>query len=139
MPDDQRAPLVDALEILALLLVPALLGAAGVALLAGPDPAPWGAVAGGAVGLGLAKARRELYAVWTPDGLERRVRPATGSEEDRGAVSIRRLVAAVLFLGGGVALLSIPFVARDGTDVFVLVMGGLLALTVAVVLRGPGN
>lgn len=73
--EESRSPVVDALELLGLLVLPPLLGGIGLRLLTGPEDVVAGVVIGGVVGLISARLRREFVAVRTADGIERRVRP----------------------------------------------------------------
>lgn len=139
-PQEPRAPLVDALEMLGLVAVPAGLGWLGLCLVGGAEDAAAGAVIGGLFGLSLARLRREFRAVRTADGLDRRPRSAP---EDSLWVRLADLeyddaydrVLAVALLGVGVAAFAaIPFVdPQRGLLVVWLVLLGVSGLTAALV------
>lgn len=140
---EPRIPVVDALEILGMLVLPPLLGGLGLRLLTGPEDVVAGVVVGGAVGMILARLRREFIAVRTADGIERRVRPVP---EDTLWIRLAnveyderydRWLAAVLLGLGIAAFASIPFVdPQNGLLLLWVVFLGVFGLTSALMTYG---
>jgi len=140
---ESRIPVVDAVELLGLLVLPPLLGGLGLCLLTGPEDVVAGVVIGGVVGLISARLRREFIAVRTEDRIERRVRPVP---EDNLWIQLAnveyderydRLLAAVLLGLGIVAFASIPFVnPQNSLLILWLVLLGVFGLTTALMTYG---
>ena len=136
-------PVVDALELLGLLVLPPLLGGLGLHLLTGSEDIVAGVVIGGSVGLILARLRREFIAVRTEDGIDRQVRPVpeenlwirlANLEYDE---TYDRLLGVVLLGLGVAAFSSIPFVdPQNGLLILWLVLLGIFGLTTALMTYG---
>jgi hypothetical protein len=142
-PQESRIPLVDALEILGLLIIPALLGGVTLHIISGLNDVVAGVVIGGVVGFSMARLRREFYAVRTADGIERRVRPVPKDNLWIRLANLEydekydRLLAVVLFGLGIVSLATIPFVnSQSGLLILWLVLLGLFGLTTALMTYG---
>ena len=140
---ESRAPLVDALEILGLLVLPPLLGGISLRILTGPEDVVGGVVIGGAVGLILVRLRREFVAVRTETGIERRVRPVPEDNLWIRLANIEydekydRLLAVVLFGLGVTAFAIIPVIdPQSGVLVLWLVLLGVFGLTTALMTYG---
>lgn len=134
---ETRVPVVDALELLALFALPALVGGVGFALFGGSESFVTGLVYGGCVGYLLVTIRARFQAVRTPDGIERR-RPDPEDTWWTKVANIEydkkydRILAVVLALVGIAAFAAIPFVdTRDMGLVLRLVMVGLFGITVS--------
>lgn len=131
---ETSAPLVDALEVAALVATPALGLAAAVAL-AGGEPLV-GLIVGAVLGSGLGVARRAMYAVRTSDGIERRVRRFEAAEDPNlivrlantevdprvelavglvcGLIAVGALIAIVLFVEDAGTALRLAALALFG-------------------------
>jgi hypothetical protein len=140
-----RAPLVDALELLGLFVLPVLLVGVVLSVVSGTENLIGGLVIGGLFGAILAGLRRGLYAVRTAEGIERRLR---SPPEDSDNVWARlanieydpkydRLLALVLLVVGIGSFAAIPFVdPQNGSLILRLVLVGLFGLTTALVTYG---
>jgi hypothetical protein len=140
-----RAPLVDALELLGLFVLPVLLVGVVLSVVSGTENLIGGLVIGGLFGAILAGLRRGLYAVRTAEGIERRLR---SPPEDSDNVWARlanieydpkydRLLALVLLVVGIGSFAAIPFVdPQNGSLILQLVLVGLFGLTTALVTYG---
>jgi hypothetical protein len=140
-----RAPLVDALELLGLFVLPVLLVGVVLSVVSGTENLIGGLVIGGLFGAILAGLRRGLYAVRTAEGIERRLR---SPPEDSDNVWARlatieydpkydRLLALVLLVVGVGSFAAIPFVdPQNGSLILRLVLVGLFGLTTALVTYG---
>jgi hypothetical protein len=140
-----RAPLVDALELLGLFVLPVLLVGVVLSVVSGTENLIGGLVIGGLFGAILAGLRRGFYAVRTAEGIERRLR---SPPEDSDNVWARlanieydpkydRLLALVLLVVGIGSFAAIPFVdPQNGSLILQLVLVGLFGLTTALVTYG---
>jgi hypothetical protein len=140
-----RAPLVDALELLGLFVLPVLLVGVVLSVVSGTENLIGGLVIGGLFGAILAGLRRGFYAVRTAEGIERRLR---SPPEDSDTVWARlanieydpkydRLLALVLLVVGIGSFAAIPFVdPQNGSLILRLVLVGLFGLTTALVTYG---
>ena len=139
-----RAPVVDALELLGLVVVPPLL-VGPVLSVVGTDALVAGLAIGGLFGAILARLRCGFYAVRTEEGIERRLR---SPPEDTNTAWARlanveydpkydRLLTVVLFVVGLGSFAAIPFVdPENGSQVLRLVLVGLFGLTTALLTYG---
>lgn len=131
---ETSAPLVDALEVAALVAIPALGLAAAVAFVGG-EPLV-GLIVGAVLGSALGVARRAIYAVRTPDGIERRVRRFEAAEDPNllvrlantevdprielaiglgcGLIAVGALLAIVLFVEDAATALRLGALAMFG-------------------------
>lgn len=112
--EETRAPEIDLLECLVLLVVPAAL-VGGAATLGGGDRLRMGLFVGGLFGAMLVGYRRLFYAVRTDEGIERRSRAHAGPEQTRDHWTVRvaeaeygpRVEWAVVALVGAVGVVSL--------------------------------
>jgi hypothetical protein len=142
---ETRAPLVDALELLGLFVIPALLVGFVLSVVSGTDALVAGLVIGGLFGAILAGLRNGFYAVRTAEGIERRLR---SPPDDSDNVWVRlanieydpkydRLLALLLFVVGVGSFAAIPFVdPQNGPLILRLVLVGLFGLTTALMMYG---
>ena len=140
-----RAPLVDALELLGLFVLPVLLVGVVLSVVSGTENLIGGLVIGGLFGAILAGLRRGFYAVRTAEGVERRLRSPPEDSDDVWArlaniefdPKYDRLLALVLLVVGVGSFVAIPFVdPQNGSLILQLVLVGLFGLTTALVTYG---
>ena len=140
-----RAPLVDALELLGLFVLPVLLVGVVLSVVSGTENLIGGLVIGGLFGAILAGLRRGFYAVRTAEGVERRLRSPPEDSDDVWArlaniefdPKYDRLLALVLLVVGVGSFAAIPFVdPQNGSLILQLVLVGLFGLTTALVTYG---
>ena len=118
---ETRLPLVDILEILGLIVVPALLFGLGVVILDGPNEFVTGTIVGGVFGVLLARLRGSLAAVRTDDGIKWRLRSAPDETVWTRLTAIEydgkydRLLAVVCLLVGVGAFAAIPVAGASGS------------------------
>ncbi|WP_135827682.1 hypothetical protein [Halorussus halobius] len=136
---ETRAPEIDVLECLALLVVPAVL-VGGAATLAGGDQSVPGLFVGGLFGAMLVGYRRLFYAVRTDEGIERRSRAARERASDHWTVRVARAeydprvewaVVALAGAVGAVSLASLVLVEPGRRPPLRLVLFGALGLPAA--------
>ena len=142
---ETRAPLVDVLELLCLLVLPALIVGLVLSVISGTENLVAGIVIGGLFGAILAGLRRGFYAVRTEDRIERRLRSPPEDSDNALArlASIEydpkydRFLTLVLFTVGLGSFATIPFVGpQNGPLVLRLVFVGLFGLTAGLMTYG---
>jgi hypothetical protein len=145
---ETRTPLVDALELLALFVLPALLVGVVLSVVSGTDALVAGLVIGGLFGAILAGLRNGFHAVRTAEGIERRLRSPSEDSDNMWArlanveydPKYDRLLAPVLFVVGVGSFVAIPVVdPQNGPLILRLVLVGLFGLTTALVTSGVGR
>jgi hypothetical protein len=142
---ETRAPLVDVLELLCLLVLPALIVGLVLSVVSGSEDLVAGIVIGGLFGAILAGLRRGFYAVRTEDGIKRRLRSPPEDSDNVWArlASIEydpkydRLLTLILFTVGLGSFAAIPFVGpQNGPLILRLVFVGLFGLTAGLMTYG---
>ena len=138
---EKRMPVVDAVETGAAFLLPALVVGLVVTALAGREQFVAGAVVGGVFGAVLLRLRAALYAVRTPDGVERRVRRVDGGWTARVAdleydERYDRALAAALAVVGVAAFAALPFVGGQYGITMGLVLVGLFGVVASLLVAG---
>ncbi len=145
---ETRAPVVDLLECLALLLVPALGFGLTVAVFGGRENLVPGLVVGGMSGAMLMGLRRGFYAVRTDDGIERRLKEASDSPDENPWVRLSEvtddlhderydpLLAIVFAVIGFGAFAAMPFLGDDLRLFGLLGVVGLVGITSSLMIVG---
>ena len=146
-PDEERpAPMVNLLETVGLLVLPALAVGIFVTVLSGPENFVASVAIGGLFGAFLAGLRRSVVAVRTEDGLERRQRPTPDDTVWARLADVeydpRYDRALTLFLFGiaVVAFGAIPFVdPQNDTLIMRLVIVGFFGLVTTLASLGASG
>ncbi|WP_380676571.1 hypothetical protein [Salinigranum sp. GCM10025319] len=140
---ERPAPLLDLLETVGLLVLPALVVGIVVSLLSGAENFVAGVAIGGLFGAILAGLRRGFVAVQTSDGIKRRQRPIPDDTVWARLAGVEydprydRVLTVALFGLAVVAFGAIPFVDPQNDSLIVrLVIIGFFGLVTA--LAGVG-
>jgi hypothetical protein len=143
---ERPAPLVDLLETVGLLVLPALVVGLFVSALSGAKNFVAGVAIGGLFGAILAGLRRGFVAVQTSDGIERRQRPTPNNTVLARLTDVEydprydRVLTVVLFGVAVVAFGAIPFVdPQNGALIVRLVIVGFFGLVSALVSLGASR
>ena len=143
---ERPAPLVDLLETVGLLVLPALSVGIVVSALSGPENFVAGVTIGGLFGAILAGLRRGFGAVQTSDGIERRQRPTPDDTVWARLADVEydprydRVLTVVLFGVAVVAFGAIPFVDPQNDSLRLrLVIVGFFGLMSALVSLGASR
>lgn len=143
---ERPAPLVDRLETVGLLALPALVVGLFVSALSGAENFVAGVAIGGLFGAILAGLRRGFVAVRTSDGIERRQRPTPDDTVWARLADVEydprydRVLTVVLFGIAVVAFGAIPFVDPQNDSLIVrLVLIGFFGLVSALVSFGASR
>jgi hypothetical protein len=143
---DKPAPLVDLLETVGLLVLPAVVVGLSVSALSGPENFVAGVAIGGLFGAILAGLRRGFVAVHTSDGVERRQRPTPDDTAWARLADVEydprydRVLTVVLFGIAVVAFGAIPFVDPQNDSLSLrLVLVGFFGLVSALVSLGASG
>jgi hypothetical protein len=143
---ERPAPLVDLLETVGLLVVPAVVVGLFVSALSGAENFVAGIAIGGLFGAILAGLRRGFVAVQTSDGIERRQRPTPDDTVWARLADVEydprydRVLTVALFGVAVIAFGAIPFVDPQNSSLIVrLVIIGFFGLVSALVSLGASR
>lgn len=143
---ERPAPLVDLLETVGLLVLPAVVVGLSVSALSGAENFVAGVAIGGLFGAILAGLRRGFVAVRTDDGIERRRRPTPDDTVWARLADVEydprydRVLTVVLFGIAVVAFGAIPFVDPQNDSLGLrLVIVGFFGLVSALVSLGASG